>query len=239
MNPNMPSGMQPMGQQPFQPRSASQNKRPFNTLIIPLVIFILLFVAALSFGIWAFIERTKYKNETDKIVSKAVTLTEQQVSTAKDKEFTEAEKKPTKAYKGPATFGSVELEYPKTWGAYISESGQGSNPIDGYLHPNFVPDIDSGTAFALRVEVVQKTYDEVMKQFDSKVKSGKVTVIPFRAELVPDVLGARVEGEINKDQKGVMVVFPIRDKTLKISSQSETFFADFNAIILKSLKFVP
>lgn len=239
MNPNQqPYAMPPQGQ-PFQPQSHSELKkrRPLG-LIISLIVCVLLFLGAAGFGYWAFTERNTYKNDTDAIVAKEVALTEQRVSTAKDAEFVESEKRPTKAYKGPATFGSVELEYPKTWSAFINE-GQGSSPIDGYLHPNFVPGVQSGTQFALRVEVVAKSYDAELKQYDSKVRAGKVSVTPFRAEQVPDVLGARVEGEINTGQKNIMVLFPIRDKTLKISTESETFYKDFNDIILKTLKFVP
>lgn len=236
MNPNQPQGSSPYGQQPLQ--SASQMKKHFNALVIPLVVFILLFVVAAGFGIWAFSERNTYKFETDKIVAKEVELAEQRVATQKDKEFVEKEKIPTKSYRGPALYGSVELEYPKTWSAFITE-GAGSAPIDGYLHPDFVPGTKSGTAFALRVEVVQRSYDTELKQYEGKVRSGKVAITPYRAEKVPNVLGARVEGEINTGQKDIMILFPLRDKTLKISTESESFYGDFSNIILKSLTFVP
>lgn len=236
MNPSDP--MLP-GQQPFQPQSASQMRknRPVG-LIISTAVLAVLFLAAAGFGVWAFMERGTYKNETDKIVAREVELTEQRVATEKDNQFKEEEKKPNKAYKGPSTFGSVELMYPKTWSAFITE-GQGNKPIDGYLHPDFVPGTQSGTAFALRVEVLERSYDVEMKSLESKVRSGKISVTPFRAELVPEILGARIEGEVNTGQKNLMVLFPIRDKTLKISTESETFFKDFNETILKTLKFVP
>src|SRR5690606_16774401 len=204
MNPTGQPGMPPMGQnpyqQPMQPQSASQMKphRPLG-LIIALVVCVLLLIGAAGFGVWAFGERGKYKDDTDKIVAKEVALTEQRVSTEKDKEFVEKEKVPTKVYKGPATFGSVELSYPKTWSAYIDEAGKGSTPVDGYLHPGFVPGTDSGTSFALRIEVIAKSYDAELKTFDSDVRSGKVKVTPFRAEQVPCVLGERIEVEINKN----------------------------------------
>lgn len=237
----MSGGVPPMGQLPPQPQSASQRRKHHTSLrwIIAVVVLSLLLIGVGGFAFWAFQERSKYKNDTDKIVAKEVALTEQRVASEKDKQFLEDEKRPTKPYTGPATFGSVQIEYPKTWSAFITESGQGGTPIDGFLHPNFVPGTQSGTQFALRLEVVQRTYDDVLKQFDSKVRQGKVSVSPFRAENVPDVLGARVEGEINQGQKNLMVLFPIRDKTLKISTESESFFKDFNEIILKSLKFVP
>lgn len=238
-DPMSPRGMTPAGQQPFQPQSASQMRKNRPTgLIISTIVFVVLFLAAAGFGIWAFMERGTYKNETDKIVAREVELTEQRVATEKDNQFKEEEKKPNKVYKGPSTFGSVELMYPKTWSAFITE-GQGSKPIDGYLHPDFVPGTQSGTAFALRVEVLERSYDVELKSLESKVRSGKIAVTPFRAELVPEILGSRIEGEVNTGQKNLMVLFPIRDKTLKISTESETFFKDFNETILKTLKFVP
>lgn len=240
MQPNMPPGMPPQMTPQQQALAASQMKKHSSLgLIIALVLFVLLFLGASGFGVWAFGERSTFKNDTDKIVAKEVQLAEQRVSTTKDAEFAEAAKRPTKSYKGPATFGSLELEYPRTWSAFITESTQSGTPVNGYLHPDFVPGVQSGTSFALRIEVEQKTYDSQLKSFDSKVRAGKLTVTPFRAEQVPDVLGARVEGEINNGQKNIMVLFPIRDKTLKISTESETFYKDFNDIILKSLKFVP
>ncbi len=238
MNPNYPMGLPQPGQQYAAPPQPQMPKRKPIALIVALVVFVLLFLTAAGFGYWAFSERSMYKNDTDEIVAKEVALTEQRVSTAKDAEFVESEKRPTKTYKGPSTFGSVELAYPKTWAAFITE-GEGNSPIDGYLHPDFVPGVKSGTQFALRVEVVTRSYDTEMKQFDGKVKAGKVSVTPFRAEQVPDVLGARLEGEINTGQKNIMVMFPIRDKTLKITTESETFYKDFDDIILKTLKFVP
>lgn len=244
MNPNAPmtpGGLPPVAPQAsFQPQSASQMKanKPLG-FIIAIVILSLLFVSALGFGIWAFMERGTYKDKTDQIVAKEVKLAETRVATEKDKLFIEEEKKPNKPYQGPSTFGSVEFSYPKTWSSHIDEKGDGNTPIDGYLHPNFVPGLKSGTAFALRIQVTTESYDAFLKSLDSRVRAGKITVTPYRAELVPDVLGARVEGEINTGQKDIMVVFPIRDKTLKVSTESETFYKDFNETILKTLKFVP
>jgi len=233
-----PQGVPPAGypgpMQPVQPP-----KKHFNKLIIPFILVLLLFMGASAFGLWAFSERATYKNDAQKLIDKQVAITKQAVATAKDKEFVEKEKIPTKAYTGPATFGSVEFNYPKTWSAYIDETGKGGTPLDGYLHPNFVPAIDSGTAFALRVQVSEKSYDEELKGLESDVKAGKVTVTPYRAEKVPDVLGSKIEGELNDGQKDIMVIFPLRDKTIKISTEAASFAGDFSNIILKSLKFVP
>lgn len=234
----------PPGQQAAGPPAGYQGPTPpikkhFNKLIIPFVLTTLLLFGALAFGAWAFSERATYKNDAQKLIDKQVAIAKQAVSTAKDKEFVEKEKIPTKTYSGPATFGSVSFSYPKTWSAYIDETGKGGTPLDGYLHPSFVPAIDSGTAFALRVQVSEKSYDEELKNLESDVKAGKITVTPYRAEKVPDVLGSKIEGELNDGQKDIMVVFPLRDKTIKISTEAASFTGDFNSIILKSLTFVP
>ncbi len=121
----------------------------------------------------------------------------------------------------------------------MTETERSSIPVEGYFHPSFVPGVQSGTDFALRVQVTNQPYDQELKQFESKTKSGKVKVSPYKAPKVPNVLGSRVDGEINNGQKDSMVLFPVRDKTLKISTESDQFLSDFNSIILANLTFVP
>jgi hypothetical protein len=221
-----------------QYRSANA-KSPFSPLLIVAIVLSFLLIVTGIFAIWAFMERDTFKNKTDQVVAKEVAAAKQQTSDEKDKEFVEKEKSPLKEYKGPATYGSLHILYPKTWSAFVDESGRGSSPIIGYFHPNFVPALDSGTAFALQIEVVNRSYEQEMKEFDSKVKSGKVRVAPYKAPKVADIAGSRIEGEINQGQKGTMVIIPLRDKTLKISTQSDSFLKDFNDIILANLSFVP
>lgn len=238
--------------QPFQPYPVTPNLAPnpgpvsANSkhhhslgLIIALVVTTLLLLSAIGFGVWAFMSRQEYKDHSDKLSDKAVAIAVQQESTKKDTEFVEKEKFPLKKYLGPEAFGSVSISYPKTWGAYVEQADRASIPVNGYFHPNFVPGMQSGTAFALRIQVTNQTYESELKQFESKVKSGKVKVTPFTAKNVPNAVGARVDGEINNGQKDSMVLLPLRDKTLKISSESPDFAGDFDKIILENLKFVP
>lgn len=207
--------------------------------IIGLSVSILLLLAAIGFGVWAFGERNTYKNDTQAIIDQEVELARQAVATEKDNEFLEREKNPLKSYQGPSQFGSIKIMYPKTWSALIDETSRGA-PLDGYLHPDFVPGLQSNTAFALRIEVVNNTYDQEMRGFEGMAESQDVTVTPYRAPKVPDVLGARVNGKIGRDEKqGSMVLFPLRDKTLKISTQAQSFIKDFNEIILPNLEFSP
>ncbi len=210
-----------------------------TTLVLALVFVILLFLGALSFGLWAFGSRQNYKNNTDEIIAAQVKIAEDKTSTAKDSEFAQKEKSPLKTYISPEIYGSISIKFPKTWSAYVSESADSGNPLDGYFQPNFVPDIQSKTSFALRVQVVSDAYSDVLNQLSDQVSSGTARVSPFRATKVPGTLGSKVVGALDNEKQGTMVLFPLRDKTLKIWTESDQYIGDFYKYILPNLTFSP
>lgn len=214
-------------------------KKHFNMLIIPLVLCILLLITSVIFGIWVYQERNTYKFNTDKVVQREVDLAVSAAETRKDNEFLEKEKSPLKTYKGPAAFGTVSFMFPKTWSAQVSDVGTGNPPLSGYLHPDYVPALDDKTSFAVRFEVVESPYSSELKKFDSDVKQGKVKVAPYTAAKVPGVNGSRITGEISNKKQGVMVLLPLRDKTLRVWTESTNFVGDLDKHILSSLTFVP
>jgi len=214
-------------------------KKSFNILIVPLIVSVILLIGVLAFGIWAFMERDTFKNKTDKIVAEEVTKAKEQVASEKDAEFVEKEKEPNKEYKGPDAFGGVSVLYPKTWSAFVTEDDKGTTPIDGYFHPNFVPAIKPASSFALRVKVVNSSYANELKRFDSDVKTGKVKVTAIVVQKVSGITGSRLDGEIANNKQGSLVMFPLRDKTLLVSTEASQFMGDFNNIILTNLSFSP
>jgi hypothetical protein len=184
---------------------------------------------------WAYAELQGYQSNFDQKVAARVEVLEEEISTAKDNELLEREKQPYKIYRGAPERGSVEIAYPKTWSAHIIED----RGLEGYLHPNYVPGLRSGVQFALRMQVLDRPYDQELTGLDSKARSGAVQVNPFRAPNVENVLGVIVSGEVNSGQDNIMVLFPIRDKTLKIWTESPSFHSDFTDIILANLRFDP
>lgn len=229
---------QPMAQ--FDPTQPLQRpKKHFNVLLLPLILAAVFLVIALGFGIWAFSGREDYKNNADRKISAAVAVAEKKLSDEKEAEFLEREKQPLKTFEGPATFGSLKISYPKTWSAFITQSDKAAIPIDGYLHPDVVPGLQSGTAYALHFQVTSVTYDQELKKFEGDTKSGKVKVSPVTAPKVSGVAGVRITGEVERGKQGTLVMFPLRDKTLKIITESEQFNKDFDQIILSNLVFVP
>lgn len=239
MQPNQPYPQYPIPPQRPGPPLRAHSARHSWGHIITVTLLILMLIGSVSFGAWAYTSRQEYKDKSDKLTARAVAIAVQQESTRKDSEFIEKEKNPLKIYKGSEAYGSVSISYPKTWAAYVVETDRTAAPIDGYFHPNFVPAAQKDLAYALRVQVTNLPYEQEMKQFEAKVKAGKVTVAPYTAKNVPSITGARVEGEIATGQKASMVLLPLRDKTIKIYTESQQFVGDFNNFVLTNLTFVP
>jgi hypothetical protein len=233
---------QPQPTQPLQYAGmpVGQPKKRLNILLIPLILAVLFLLGAIGFGIWAFMGMQDYKLNVQPKIDKAVAIAEEKTKTEKDKEFVEKEKSPVRTYKAPQTAGSLLITYPKTWSAFVEESDKNNELVNGYFHPSYVPAAESGTDFALRVEVVSQSYDQVLKQFEGKAKNGKVRISAYKApKMASGLVGARVDGEINTGQQDSMVLFALRDKTIKVSTESAQFLSDFNNIVLANLTFEP
>ncbi len=214
------------------------NREVGSISVVLAAVFGLFFVAASVFAFWAFAERQDYKNNVDKKISDASVVAIQKAETAKDAEFVEKEKSPVRTYKGPATYGSLSFDYPKTWSVYVAEGSSGT-VLDLYAFPGVIPGITGDQTFALRVEITSDTYDSVVEDFNSYVESGTLVASAFRPEKVANVLGLRLDGEIEQEVQGAMVLLPLRDRTIKIYTQIPEFVGDLEKIILPSLNFIP
>lgn len=215
------------------------NKGALNILLIPLIATIVLLLASIGFGFWAFASREDYKNNVDEKVATAVEIAKQQTATEKDNEFIEREKQPLKEYAGPSSFGSVKIKYPKTWNAYVSEKQSGNIAVDGYFHPNFVPGVDSDASYALRVQVVNDTFDQQARTFDSDVKQGKTRAKPYVPKNVDGTVGLQFTGEIAPRKQGTLILIKMRDKSLKIWTEADQFEKDLFNNVLANLTFSP
>ena len=190
-----------------------------NVLLIPLILTVLLLFGAIGFGVWAFGERNDYKTNVDSKIDTAVEVAVERTKTEKDNEFIEKEKEPLKGYLSPGQYGSFNLKYPKTWSAYVNDR---SNQFELRAHPDVVPE-GQKTAYALRIEVVSTAYDQVVNQYESNIRQGKARAAAYS---LPKV-------------KGAAVLLPLRDKTLKLTVETQERVADFNNIILPNFEFRP
>ncbi|MCA9313588.1 hypothetical protein KDA08_04740, partial [Candidatus Saccharibacteria bacterium] len=86
------------------------------------------------------------------------------------------------------------------------------------------------------MSLIKNDYSAELKKYDALVKKGELKATSVS---ISGVTGARLDGMLKKDQEGSLVIFPLRDKTLKVWTESKDFRTDFNDIVLKNLTFVP
>lgn len=244
MDPNAfgppPSSAMPSRPQPMPSYSGGYGRRPSNIWAIVAIIFALLFIGALVFALVEYSGKKSAETDVSGKIYRAVVTAKQDTAAEKEAEFAERVKSPLRTYAGPQAYGSVTISYPASWSSYVIDDNDSSPFVDGYFYPQTVPDIgNEKAAFALRVQIVSQSYDNVLKQIAQYTKKGTTTIKPYKAPKVPSVIGSEVTGQIDSDRQGTMVIFQIRDKTLKIWTESPRFQADFDKYILPNFTFLP
>jgi hypothetical protein len=215
-----------------------------NILLIPLILMVFLFFGVGYFAYTSYSSMLDYKNNVDQKIAAAIKVEDQQLTAKLQQQFDQEAKSPYKTYNGPSNFGSIGVTYPKTWSAYVSVDNQGSDtPVNGYFYPDVVPstDVDSngGTNFALRVQVVQSAYSDVLQNYQSEVQQGTITATPFHLAKVPGTVGVELSGQIQSQKTGMLVLLPVRNQTLEIWTEGNQFQDDFNNVILPNFTFSP
>jgi len=210
-----------------------------QTSALAAIVMTFLFVGSLIFGLAMLMGKSDLQKNLDAKVEAQVGSAVKKAEAAKDTELAEKEKSPVKTYTTPSALGSVSIDYPKTYSGYIDESSSSSASVSAYFHPNVVPKEDRNTTFALRMQVLPNSYDSQVRTFDTNVKGGKLTVKAFRAAKVPSVLGTRIDGEIATGKQGSIILLPLRDKTIKIWTESKDFMPDFDKYVVPSITFIP
>ena len=206
-----------------------------NPLLIASILLALLSAGLAGFGIWSFGNYMDQKDNTDAKIATAVTNAKKTQESDLEKDFVEREKKPNLQFAGPDDLGHVTFDYPKTWSVYVASNGV-TDDYEAYLNPVSVPTVTETQPFALRVEVLRKTYDDVLKTYESAVKKGDLKSAPIT---VNGFTGVRLDGNFSKERQGSSIVFKIRDKALVISTDATTFKNDFDNTIITSLDFNP
>ena len=115
-----PINNQPSGPINFQ---MEKRKKPFNMLIVPLGIVILLLGVAIFMAVSSNNKYQEQKNNVQAIVDKNVTQAKKEQKISLDKEYDEKSKLPYVTYEGPSELGSVKITYPRSWSAMYNQGG--------------------------------------------------------------------------------------------------------------------
>lgn len=207
-----------------------------GALITSIVLGVLVVVLG-SVAIWAVVNYNDWRSNVQGRIDVAVAEARQEQAAEDETRFAEREKEPYERFVGPDELGRVEFDYPKTWSVHVARDGAGNQPYEAYLHPNVVPPIQkSQTQYALRVEILNRDYEDIIRSFESRVERGDLRSAAVTAS---GFNGTRLDGNFSQHIEGSMVIFKVRDKTLQIQTDAPAYRPDFDNIILPSLTFSP
>ncbi len=206
-----------------------------NPFLIPTIVLGLLVLVFGSFAIWLYVNYSDQKTNVQGRVDVAVATAKKSQSDVDQAKYLEQEKQPYRQFQGPQELGGVTFDYPKTWSVYVDKDGS-ANIFEAYLQPGVVPSVSGKTPYATRVSINSVSYDSTLQSYSSLVKTGKLKSSPVS---VNGQNGTRFDGNFSTTVQGSMVIFKIRDKSLKVSTESPTFLNDYQTAILGSLKFNP
>lgn len=229
----VPGTPQPAPQPGFSPVPPSnlppvRRSNPVKKWLIMTFVFIFTTLLAGGLATWAFINYLDQKNNVDSKVSAAVA---KEVKATQDKaaaEFLEKEKQPNRQFVGPDDYGRLSFDYPKTWSVYEAKDAMAGGTYEAYFNPGVVPVVSTKQQYALHVTIEEKDYDKVVDSYKTPVSKGELVSSSVKFD---DINGTRLDGNFTKDIRGSAVIFKIRDKTVTIRTDAETFKNDFEALI--------
>ena len=200
--------------------------------IVVIILSVLVAVTG-SLAIWSYMSYSEQKSDVDSRIALKVSEAEKLQAEKDEEKFAEREKEPNRKFVGPSDYGRVTFDYPKTWSVYESKDASSGGTYQAYFNPIIVPQVSSSQKFALRVTIEDKTIDRVLATYATAVKKGDLKSSEIS---VAGVAGTRLDGAFSKDLRGSAVLFKIRDKTLTIKTDVETFKPDFDKLI-KTVEF--
>lgn len=185
--------------------------------------------------VWAFLQYSKEKNTVETQVENAVAVAKKNQADSDAKNYQAQEKLPYRTFAGPSDYGSLSFNYPKTWSVYVDqdESTQ-ANTYNAYLNPISVPPVSvQNQQFALRVTIQHESYATVLATYNNLIQQKQLTSTAVKVNGQDAV---RLDGNFTTDIRGSAVLFKIRDTTVTIRTDADTFDTDY-ANIIQSIKF--
>ena len=141
---------------------------------------------------------------------------------------TERVNSPHLQFIGPTDLGRLVFNFPRTWNMYIHQDGLNNTNFEAFLHPGSVAAIRPNNIYALRVSILRQEYTTVLQRYDGLVRANLLRTSPFQHG---EIVGMRFDGEFAPEIRGSQVVIRVRDRTVILRTDSETFRPDFDQII--------
>ena len=201
--------------------------------LIAIILISLAAVLLAGLSVYLFLQYNEQKTNVDGKIAVADANARRAQQEIDDKNFTIKEKEPNREFVGPDDYGRLAFSYPKTWSVYVAKDITQSTTYEAYLNPVVVPPIGAKQQFALRVVIEDKDFDAIIASYDGKVKKGDLKSSPTSAN---GVNGTRFDGSFDDNRRGAVVIYKLRDKTISVFTDADTFKPDFEEVI-KTIKF--
>lgn len=214
-------------------KTLHKNEEGVSLLLVMVIILSFMTVVLGGLSIWAYSEYQKKSTDVNGQIKVAVVEAEKAQQEVDEKKFAEREKEPNTEFVSPEDYGRVAFKYPKTWSAYIATDPTRGGTYEAYLSPKEVPMVSANQQFALRVTIENRDYDQVLETYKSKLNSGDLASSSTTSQ---GNVGTRYDGNFSQNIRGSAVVYKLRDKTLTVRTDANTFKADFENII-KTISF--
>ena len=206
-----------------------------NGWMIGAIASLVLFLIAGALAIWVYVMYIQEKSDVDGQIQLAETKARSDQSEIERKKYAEEAKNPRIEFVGPSEYGRVSFMYPKAWSVYVDKDGSDRGDYKAYFHPGTVPSVSNkASRFAFRVEVLNSDFDKVLSQYSSLLKKGDLvsSSVEFNGDSA-----TRIDGAFSDDLRGSVVLMKVRDKTIRFSTDADTFKPDFETV-LGTVKYV-
>ena len=217
-------------------------KRHDIVSLIKTIAIIALSLVSLTFiglFIWMFVQYDEKRTDVDGQIAEAVVKAVDENTTKLENEFTEREKYPYLTFAGPADYGELTFEYPKTWSVYVAKDARNGGDFEAYFNPVEVNEISDTNVDALRLSILDTAFDDVAETYQRELEGDEpaMRLDSITIGQANNITANRYAGKIpGTEFMGYVVVFKIRDKTVVMQTDSVLFEEDYIKL-LSSVRF--
>ncbi len=190
-------------------------------------------------AVMAYRENTNVKNNLSQLNANAAAQAAAGQKKQDELANYKANQEPFRTYSASAVNGGFQLQIPKNWSLYAGNNTSSINQLDLIADPDVIV-VNSGTAalntHAFHLQLQRQNGATVNRLYQEKLKKKVLTSTGVTISGIP---GTRYEGMID-DQRhnGVIIVLPVRDKTMVITTDVRDHLEAFDKI-LSTAKIVP
>lgn len=239
--------VQPMTAPQMAPQSGTPNlnapqpaaKKDMGDVIKIIVIVALALTTVTFIGlfVWMMLQYNEASTDVNGQIAIAVAEAKDEQALQDEAEFLEREKYPYQTFSGPADYGELTFQYPKTWSVYVASDAAKGGDFRAYLNPVQVNEVSDNTIMALRVTIRTDDFEKVTAEYQRKMEARDADLTMESITFADGITANKYTGKIpDTDLRGYIVVFKIRDKAVILQTDSEVFKADFDRL-LETVKF--